>query len=103
MMKEKSGGRGGQVVRVRLIIEGRVQGVFFRASTRSMAASLGVAGWVHNLPDGSVEAVAEGEVDSVERLVEWCHKGPPGAFVTAVHVERQTATGEFNSFDMRYY
>jgi len=101
-MKDKPAGPGG-LVRVRLVIEGRVQGVFFRASTRSTAASLGVVGWVRNLPDGSVEAVAEGDGDRVKRLVDWCRKGPSGAFVTAVHVERQTATGEFKSFDLRYY
>ncbi len=101
-MKEKIGGKGDQV-RVRLIIEGRVQGVFFRASTRATAVSLGIVGWVRNLPDGSVEVMAEGDSGSVEELIDWCHHGPPGAFVTAVHLERQTATGEFNSFDLRYY
>ncbi len=101
-MKEKFGAQEGRI-QVRLIIKGRVQGVFFRASTRSTATLLNVVGWVQNLLDGSVEVLAEGEADNVKQLVDWCHKGPPGAFVTAVHVERQIATGEFNSFDLRYY
>ena len=69
-----------------VIIEGRVQGVFFRASTAEQAAALGVGGWVANRADGAVEAVFEGPTSAVERMVAWCHDGPPRA-----HVERVTA------------
>ena len=63
-----------------------MQGVFFRAETRDRAASLGLAGWVRNNPDGSVEAVFEGERDRVESMVEWCRKGPAHAQVENVDV-----------------
>lgn len=90
------------VVRVHLAINGRVQGVFYRASTRATAMALGVNGWVRNMPDGSVEAVAEGEADAVEQLATWCRQGPGGAFVTDVTIKRETPTGEFRSFEVRY-
>lgn len=89
-------------VRVRLHIEGRVQGVFFRASTRSMAGSLGIHGWVRNLPDGAVEAAAEGPEDAVESFTAWCHEGPPGALVTAVRITRETPDGKQGGFEVRY-
>jgi len=90
-------------VRIHLIIEGRVQGVWFRESTREKALSLGVNGWVKNLPDGTVEVVAEGEEDKVRELVKWCHKGPPAARVTKVHEKEEKYKGEFYSFDVVYY
>jgi len=71
-----------------------VQGVFFRAEARARAESLGVAGWIRNLPDGSVEAVFEGEDERVESMVEWCRRGPAGAEVEAVDVEREEPVGE---------
>ncbi len=89
-------------IRVRLLVEGRVQGVWFRESTRRMATSLGVNGWVRNLPDGRVEAVAEGPEEQVNKLIEWCHKGPPAAKVTAVHVEPESWQGEFDSFEIKF-
>ena len=88
---------------VHLIIVGRVQGVFYRASTREAAHALGLKGWVRNLPDGSVEAVAEGPEEAVERFVAWCRKGPPGAFVTDVRRTARPATGEYSSFDVIRY
>jgi len=90
-------------IRVHLIIEGRVQGVWFRESTRRKALSLGVTGWVRNLPDGTVEVVAEGDEDKVKELVKWCHKGPPAAKVTNVREEKEEYLGEFDSFDVVYY
>ena len=80
--------------RVRVQVRGRVQGVFFRAEARARAESLGVAGWIRNLPDGRVEAVFEGEDDHVESMVEWCRRGPTGAEVEAVDVEREEPVGE---------
>ena len=71
-------------IRVHLIIEGRVQGVWFRESTRREAVSLKLTGWVRNRPDGSVEASIEGPEHLVDRLVSWCRKGPPAARVTAL-------------------
>lgn len=71
-------------VRRRLLVSGRVQGVFFRDGARREARSAGVAGEARNLPDGRVEIVAEGEAGAVERVVEWCRHGPPGAVVTDV-------------------
>jgi len=82
------------VTRVRIQVRGRVQGVFFRAEARARAESLGVAGWIRNLPDGSVEAVFEGENERVESMVGWCRRGPTGAEVEAVGVEREEPVGE---------
>ncbi len=88
--------------RVHLLIAGRVQGVFYRASTREKAVELGLKGWVRNLPDGRVEAVAEGDPAVVEKLVEWCRQGPPGARVDGVDVDYQEYKGEFHDFSVRY-
>lgn len=71
-------------VRRRLVVRGRVQGVFFRDACRREAERLGVAGWARNLDDGSVEVVAEGDATAVAALEQWCHDGPPRALVTEV-------------------
>ncbi len=88
-------------VRAHVYISGRVQGVFFRDSTRHLARQYGVTGWIRNLPDGRVEAIFEGEKDAVRRLIEWCHQGPPGARVERVDVEWQEYTGRFADFTIR--
>ena len=88
--------------RVRILVEGRVQGVFFRATARDIARKLGVKGWVRNRWDGRVELVVEGDEDKVNSMIEWCHQGPPGALVRKVEVEPQPFKGEFNSFSIRY-
>jgi acylphosphatase len=75
-------------------VSGRVQGVFFRDDCRREAAGAGVGGWVRNRPEGSVEAVFEGEPDAVDRLVSWCRKGPPSALVAEVEVVSEEPTGE---------
>ena len=62
---------------VHVIISGRVQGVWFRSSTKQKAEQLGVTGWVRNTHNGCVEAIFEGEDDEVDALIEWCHHGPP--------------------------
>lgn len=72
------------VVRRRLLVSGRVQGVFFRDRCRREAVAAGVAGWARNLPDGRVEVVAEGEPEAVERLQRWCGEGSPRSEVTSV-------------------
>jgi acylphosphatase len=89
-------------VRIRLYIQGRVQGVFFRASTRDEASSLNLKGWVRNLPDGGVEVLAEGGRKTLQKLVDWCRHGPPYAEVTQVDVLEEPYTGEFDTFDVRY-
>jgi acylphosphatase len=87
-------------IRMRLIIEGRVQGVWFRDSTRREAISLGIFGWVKNRRDGAVEVLAEGPEDKVGHLTSWCHHGPPSAKVSKVKETREEWQGEFNSFDI---
>jgi acylphosphatase len=72
--------------RARVVVRGRVQGVFFRAETRDRARSLGLAGWVRNNADGTVEAVFEGDRERVESMVEWCGRGPSHASVDDVEI-----------------
>ena len=69
---------------VRFLVEGRVQGVFFRASTREQALALGIAGHARNLPDGRVEVLASGSNEALDALAQWLRQGPPAARVTAV-------------------
>jgi acylphosphatase len=80
--------------RVQVRIRGQVQGVFFRAEARARAESLGVAGWVRNAEDGSVEAVFEGDEQRVDSMVDWCRRGPSGARVDDVEVETEQPEGE---------
>lgn len=89
-------------VRAHLIISGLVQGVFYRASARSVASKLGIKGWVKNRYDGSVEAIAEGTREKVQKFIDWCYQGPPGALVTNIQLEWANATGEFKDFSIRY-
>ena len=79
--------------RRRVAVQGHVQGVFFRETTRRRALADGVAGWVRNLPDGSVEAVFEGERDAVDRLVAFMRDGPRGARVDWVDVVGEEPQG----------
>lgn len=89
-------------LRAHVVIQGLVQGVWFRASTKDEADRIGVTGWVRNLPDGSVEAVFEGETKKVEEIVGWCHRGPSGARVSKVDIAWEPYTKEFGHFDIRY-
>jgi acylphosphatase len=82
------------VTRARVRVRGLVQGVNFRAETEARARALGVAGWVRNAGDGSVEAVFEGPRDRVESLLAWCRRGPSGACVDAVEVAWEEPRGE---------
>jgi acylphosphatase len=86
--------------RVRLIIEGSVQGVWFRDSTRAEARRLGVTGWARNKRDGTVEVLAEGPENRVDELVRWCHEGPSLARVSRVHETEEPYQEEFSSFDI---
>lgn len=85
-------------VRAHVYVRGRVQGVFFRAETADVAERLGLTGWVRNLPDGRVEAVFEGERLDVEKAVEFCRRGPPGAYVRGLDLKWEKWTGEFPDF-----
>ncbi len=82
---------------VKLNIKGRVQGVFFRQSTCQEARSLNLSGWVRNNMDGSVEALVEGPDENVQKLIVWCHKGPPSARVDSVDVEDASHEAGINS------
>ncbi|WP_336038153.1 acylphosphatase [Halobacterium yunchengense] len=80
--------------RARVLVSGKVQGVYYRANTREAATDRGVDGWVRNLRDGRVEAVFEGDREAVEAMVEWCHEGSPAARVDGVEVEYGDPEGE---------
>lgn len=84
------------------VVEGIVQGVGFRYSARSRAASLGVEGWVKNRSDGSVEIVCEGNDKAVDDFLAWMHRGPSGASVHAVNVRQIPFTGKYSGFSIRY-
>ena len=86
------------MTRAELLISGRVQGVFYRASAQQEAMRLGLAGEICNLPDGSVEAVVEGPKDRIEEFIDWCKRGPPSASVEDVRVRWSNALGEFRTF-----
>jgi len=87
-------------VRKRVVVNGRVQGVFFRDSTRRRASTRGVAGWVSNRSDGAVEAVFEGEPDAVDSLVDYAREGPRGADVSQVEVSEEEPEG-LSGFEIR--
>jgi acylphosphatase len=88
----------GKLVRAHLFIEGLVQGVFFRAHTKSVADKYGVKGFVRNLPDGRVEALLEGEEERVNKVIDFCKRGPPGAIVTNIEIIWEEYKGEYNDF-----
>jgi len=86
-----------------IVIRGKVQGVFFRATTAEKARSLGLSGWVRNLPDGSVEVVVKGDEEKLKELIEFCHKGPPLARVTEVLVQEVEDPKDLpHPFSIRY-
>jgi len=88
--------------RIHVIISGRVQGVFFRAATQRAAMGFNLTGWVRNMADGRVEAVFEGEDENVDKMLAWCHIGPPAARVQEVIAEDEPYTGEFRDFNFKY-
>ena len=88
-------------VRAKLKIQGRVQGVFYRQSTKETAVRLGLVGWAKNCPDGSVEVVFEGGREAVDTGIEWCRAGPPAAHVTEVTVDWQDFQDDFSGFGIR--
>lgn len=86
---------------VYLTIAGKVQGVFYRASCKEVAEQYGLCGWVKNLSSGQVGVLAQGEKDKIEKLIEWCKKGPQDARVTDIKVEWQDIEKEFESFNIK--
>ncbi len=91
----------GDRVRAHVFVSGRVQGVYYRATTRDTARERGVDGWVRNLEDGRVEAVFEGPERAVTGMLEWCHEGSPAADVSGVEVEWESPRG-LSGFEIRY-
>ena len=87
--------------RVHVTVSGRVQGVSFRDATRQEAERIGLTGWVRNTEDGKVEAVFEGDPDTVNQMVEWCKSGPSSADVEDVSTEKETPSGDLSSFEVR--
>ncbi len=87
--------------RVHAIVEGRVQGVWYRASTQRTARDLGLVGWVKNRADGRVELVAEGPQSALDALLAWCRSGPPDAVVTDVQATWEDPTGDHADFSVR--
>jgi acylphosphatase len=90
----------GDLVRRRVVVHGRVQGVWFRDSTRAAAQENGVSGWVSNRPDGTVDVVLEGTADAVERVIAFCRTGPPQARVDGVAVAEEQPEG-LTGFEVR--
>ncbi len=86
--------------RAHVFVSGRVQGVAFRDATRSQAEQLGLSGWVRNTQDGQVEAVFEGDPDTVQKMIEWCKSGPSSADVEDVSVENEQSEG-LSGFEVR--
>jgi len=89
-------------VAVRLVISGRVQGVCFRHYTRETALSQGVAGWVVNRSDGTVEALIQGGVQAVDQVIAWCRQGPPAARVDEVQIVSEAFDPDLSRFEVRY-
>lgn len=89
-------------IRVHLKIRGKVQGVFYRASTRQKGIELGLKGYAKNLEDGSVEVLAEGEKDKIDQLVQWCRQGPPRAQVIQMEETVEEYRGEWKDFSIHY-
>lgn len=93
-----------ELVRVRLKIVGRVQGVFYRQTTKDKAKLLGLSGWVKNDDDGAVSVEAVGPRASVDELIRWCHQGPPSSLVKDVKVSEEETTdaaSHHGRFDIR--
>ena len=87
---------------VHVCISGRVQGVWFRASTKQKAEALGLTGWVKNSKDNSVEAVFEGDEEKVEEMITWCHQGPALAEVHEVKIAKQSKPQHFTTFSIQH-
>lgn len=88
--------------RVHIFVKGKVQGVFFRQATKTIAEKKNVTGWIRNLKDGRVEALLEGQDVDVSEVVEWSHRGPTNAIVDDIQIINEKYKGEFSKFDILY-
>jgi len=88
--------------RIRIIVTGKVQGVFFRQSLKIKAKQNEIFGWVKNLKDGRVEAILEGDEEKINRIIEWAHGGPANARVEDVEIQNEKFIAEFLKFDVLY-
>ena len=88
--------------RIRIIVTGKVQGVFFRQSLKIKAKQNEIFGWVKNLKDGRVEAILEGDEEKINRIIEWAHGGPANARVEDVEIHNEKFNAEFLKFDVLY-
>ena len=88
--------------RIHIFVTGRVQGVFFRQSTKVMAIKNNAKGWVRNLDDGRVEIVAQGETQDIDNLAHWCKTGPANSRVDEFELSEENVTDEFETFEVRY-
>lgn len=93
----------GDRTRVHLFVSGRVQGVLFRRHAQGKARELRITGWAHNLLDGTVEIVCEGDKERIKEFVDWCKRGPSLAKVEHVDVSFEKYRGEFSSFEVREF
>jgi acylphosphatase len=89
------------MIRAHIIVEGRVQGVGYRANTSRYANQHDLKGWVRNLRDGKVEILVEGDPEMIDKLIQWCHRGPTSAHVSRVVVDKTDAVGEFRGFTVK--
>ena len=88
--------------KVHIIVHGHVQGVFFRHYTKKTALILGLKGYTRNMPNGTVEVIAEGPENKIKELIEFCKKGPEAAMVEKIDVKFEKASNEFKGFSVRY-
>lgn len=91
------------IKRVHAIIYGKVQNVYYRMYAEAEGTKLGIAGWVRNRPDDSVEAIMEGEAEKVDAMIKWLHEGPPTATVTRVDIREERPIGETGKFNIRFH
>ena len=87
---------------IHIFVTGRVQGVFFRQSTKVMAIKNNAKGWVRNLDDGRVEIVAQGETQDIDNLAHWCKTGPANSRVDEFELSEENVSDEFETFEVRY-
>lgn len=87
---------------IKAVISGKVQGVYYRVRTKKEADRLGVKGWVRNLANGCVEAVFKTDEKTMEKMIQWCRKGSPGAVVTRVETEAYDLIENINTFDIKF-
>ena len=87
--------------KVKILVSGRVQGVYFRMFTQNKAKQFGINGCARNLPDGRVEIIAEADISSLEKLIKWCHKGPITARVDHVEIIELEADGALKAFEIK--